>query len=349
LIIQAEYLDPEENIKEIITDSLYDIITYGSFTIEKELCDYFNNKEISKLVPKEYRKISRDFIKNNLSSFIYNVKNMEIFFDMKSSSISMQEDVIVFDTLDPDYKDRLKEFQKTKQYLTKNAIIVHKGTIYTRDYHRGVNDSTGKLYYRKDKLLTFNNAYSKKIIEDYPYDRRIEFLLTNRNTGYRLNLFNLDCNSREILNKYSAYLKIYFTKYYRGVISFFNIDHLPVFQNIVFYGTYYPKKRYADKILIKCKRKYAKRLREIDIKLLGFKDLLKKEYRRIEKEYLHNIALMKSIFKYYAIPIEYHTPYCIYNTDTSEEYAKITLNDDTLFGKYWFTPIGPIVIDNIYI
>jgi hypothetical protein len=345
LIIQAEYINPEINVNEIIADALYDIISNGTITLNEQLYNFSVERKTNIPIPKHLLKASRDFIKTHFSSLIYNIKELEIFFDMASSSLSIKSDITVFYTSDALFRQKLKEFQKSDKYLKEPAVVMHKGTIYTIDQHFQINNSTGKAYSRKNKLLRYNNSYQKTLIDKYPFDKRIEFLLTNRNTGYRLNIKNLDCNSMEILNKFSEYLSIYFTKYFLSIFDFKNIEHLPHFKKIYFNAAYLQKRKYTGNSLIIRKGKYIKK-NDRYIILHKFNYILREEYKRIKSEYLQDIAILKNFFKYkYALSIEYHTQYGIYNLDTYEGYKGISFDEEYVpFGLYYLTPIGYIKI-----
>jgi hypothetical protein len=351
LIIQAEYINPSENINTVIINALYDIIEHGTIDLNERLYKFSIMRKNYKKVPKELLKLDKNFIRRYLNWFIYAIKELEIFFDMPSESISIEKCENTFDTLDPSFHFKLKNFQKSDKYLKERSIIKHKDSFYSIDKHYQRNNSTVKLYSRKNKLLKYNNSYRKKIIENYPYDMRVEFLLTNKNTGYRLNVLNLECNSRELIEKYSPYMKIYITKYFINIIKFSDISHLPCFQLIYYDAMINPRKKYTDNLLAKCKGKYIKQ-KEQYFYIRLFESILEQEYKDKKNEYYTILSISEKFIKSnFYLFFEFVTPFGIYNTITNKVYDGILFDEEyaPLTDNYWLTPFGPVNIMNIYI
>jgi hypothetical protein len=353
LIIQAEYIYRDQNrtLKDIISEAIFFIINQDTIKLNdymKDLVEEWNRNNITQL-PLCNFKLDRNFIRDNLKLFVYQIKELEIYFDMKASSITLLDDIHIFDSKTPSFHFDIKNYQKSQEYKKGKALIKYNTTYYTIDEHHKRNKSTGKVYDRKQKLLDVKTSNKWSDINDYPYDTRLEFLLTNKNTNYTLNLLNVECTPKEVIDKYYTYLKIYLTKYINGIFQFKDIGHLPLLQTLYYDSLFRPQTVCRDKSIIQHKEKYPK---SNDIYLYDslLKNLLSKEFTKQKNSYLMNMISIKKILNNeFILGNEYVNPFGIYNSGIDKGYKGISIdNEYSPLGKYWLTPNGYVNIENIH-
>jgi hypothetical protein len=339
LIIREENIGAGENISSIIVNALYDVISSGIIGLNKKLFEISTRQKNYKRIPKGCLVIKKEFIVNNISQFIYNIKELEIFFDMPLASILIKNRESIFDTADPQFQLKLIEFKNEGWYSETGVILRHGDAYYLLDMPYQNDNHNAIQFTRKQKLFQHGNFRGKKMTGDYPYDMNVVFRLTNRNTQYTLNIFNLECNSKELLKKYYFHLRKYFNQYFNGIINFTNISHLSLFPLICSTDRFNSYK-YTEIKLVHYRRKYTTK-EDIYDKLSNFNNILYLEYKKQKDEYFKYRAVIDKSLKKGIISPEFITLFGIYNINTNEAYGGISIGDEYApIGKCWQTPFG---------
>jgi hypothetical protein len=135
-----------------------------------------------------------------LEFFVYEVKEIEFYFDFKENHIK---------GLDPvRFKDKW-------------------GTLYSPDarYPKGrpVRKSIIDFYDRRARLIKVNQL-PHAVINSNPYCMRLEFRLTKQNAAYRT-LDNLYGNYETVIARYTPYLAVLFSRFCSGNILIDSKDH----------------------------------------------------------------------------------------------------------------------------
>jgi hypothetical protein len=151
-------------------------------------------------------KLSPCFILMNIEYFVYNVKEIEFYFDFRQENV---------------------------QILNPESLRKIHNTFYSGDYRNYPKRPT-----RKSFLETYNHAdrlkqqrrISWKKIEKNPYKQRIEFNLTKYNNR-NLTLNDLSGNYHDVITRYSSYLSILYYRYFYGKVVVNDVEH-PYFNRI---------------------------------------------------------------------------------------------------------------------
>jgi hypothetical protein len=150
-------------------------------------------KAVSELIEREIfvfpTKLPLPFIWVNLEFFVYNVKEIEFYFDFRQENVQITS--------------------------PESLIEIHK-SFYSNDYRK-----YPKRPKRKSLLETYNHADRLKQqrhipweeIEKNPYKQRIEFNLTKYN-NQNLTLNDLTGNYHAVITRYSNYLSILYYRYF---------------------------------------------------------------------------------------------------------------------------------------
>jgi hypothetical protein len=341
LIIYAKYTNPLTVVIDIMVNALIDLIDYG--TIDLKIYprhDSPKSKTVFDIPRIQIRRI-KHFISYYIFCFIHSIKDLEIFFDVASTSIAMKDSVNIFNSSDIHFKTKLNTFQASKDYKKEKALVQVNGKIYSKDYHYQNGSATIKIYNHKEKQIESQSSYREEDIKNYPYDVRISYLLTSSNTGNKINILNTFFDTHEFIGQYLKYLIILTTKYLTGSISFRDIDHLKYLPLIYNEALLMPRKINLKNDL-GIENSNDDITHEYFIRFINFIRHLKEEYDRLENNYISkNFLIGKLLDKNYTFPIEFFTPFGIYNSKTDDIYNGFSIDEEYApFGGYLLTPFG---------
>jgi hypothetical protein len=230
LAIHAEFIDPELDISITVAKAIYELIKNNALHISndseqkindeihrykstlhieeneqkkhKAILDYININEVN------YNKhISFEFIQENLDLFVYRIKELEIFFDFKPESVSINEEALK------------QELARTDR---KPSIKMYNDTIYSNDFRKKPKRTSILAYYNRAEHLKKQGQIKYKLIDAYPYKERIEFRLNlNNYYGNRYLPYSCYClgNINQIITGFSDILVQIYKKYFYGIIN----------------------------------------------------------------------------------------------------------------------------------
>jgi len=152
--------------------------------------------------------INYSFIYCNLDFFVYEIRELEYYFDFEPEMINE---------------------------ININELNEYKGTLYSvdrRTYHnKPARKSMLEDYDHNERLNKVNQVPYQEIISN-KYSKRIEFRLTKQNCPYRT-LNNLRGTQHDVLMRYTPYMGILFHRYFSRNILINPKNH-PYFSNILF-------------------------------------------------------------------------------------------------------------------
>jgi hypothetical protein len=146
------------------------------------------------------------FVYHNLDWFICGVQELEFYFNIRPSNITVDEGAVE--------NGDLVKYHNTLD------------TLYTPDHNeKGKNKrkSIGIIYDKEAKDLK-DNHIKHETLEQHPYKMRLEFRLNSMNCNY-LSLNNLRGNYKEIIKRYCGYLGIQYGLYFRDCVKITGRDN----------------------------------------------------------------------------------------------------------------------------
>jgi len=207
LHISGEYINPDTSIIDTIIKALHTLLNKGAL----RLVDY--RTEMT------YYDYSLDFIRDNLRHLVKWISGIEFCFDFKEQHVRIKDDAKIIDTNDPAFPQLIEKKLKDRP----PCLIRENTTYYSNDYS-GNRKSTLKLYDRAIWLRKKNNELPKSIIENNPYNKRIEFVLEKvKNSCLAIN--NLDGNYNQVISRFTPYLAKLYKKYFLDDVSVDVRDH----------------------------------------------------------------------------------------------------------------------------
>jgi hypothetical protein len=174
LTIQGQMIDPTIDIRFSIAKAIYELI-------EKKILVF----------PMD---LALGFIYAKLPYFVYNIKEIELYFDFKPNNIQI---------LNPELLNQIET------------------SFYSNDFrsypNRPKRKSFLEIYDHAENLKRQRHVAWKKI-EENPYKLRIEFNLTKYNSR-NITLGDLSGSYDEVITRYTPYLAVlYFREFYGNVI-----------------------------------------------------------------------------------------------------------------------------------
>jgi hypothetical protein len=147
------------------------------------------------------------FIFVHLEFFVYNIKEIEFYFDFQ---------------------------QRTIHIVNPDGLFQYKGTTYSTDYRSNIDRprriSLLKMY-NKAKALKAQRRISWETIANNPYKARLEFRLTMYNSPDR-SLANLDGSATDVIRRYTPYLATLYYRQFFGKVTADTFEH-PLFGEIL--------------------------------------------------------------------------------------------------------------------
>ncbi|WP_010259896.1 hypothetical protein, partial [Treponema primitia] len=188
LTIQSQKINPVNDIRISIAKAIYELILKKMLVFPLDL--------------------SFEYIYMNLHYFVYNIKEIEFYFDFRPSNIHV---------LYPKLLNQIGNSSYSKDY---------------RSYqNRPKRKSFLEIYDHAENLKRQRQIAWKKI-EENPYKKRIEFNLTKYNSS-NITLGDLSGGYNEVISRYTSYLAVLYSRYFYGnvIVNDFEGEH-PHFNKI---------------------------------------------------------------------------------------------------------------------
>jgi hypothetical protein len=180
LTIQCQKIDPTMDIRFSIAKAIHELI-------EKKILVFPMDLPLG-------------FIDMNLHYFVSNIKEIEFYFDFRSSNIQI---------LQPELLNR------------------DNTSFYSKDYRSYPNRSTRKSFleiYDHAESLKADRHIPWKNIDENLYKLRIEFNLTKYNNR-NMTLDDLSGNYDKVISRYTPYLAVLYSRYFYGNVIVTDFEH----------------------------------------------------------------------------------------------------------------------------
>ncbi|GHT63819.1 hypothetical protein FACS1894110_02320 [Spirochaetia bacterium] len=227
-----------DNMHYIRLDQVFYYGKWAFLTIQSQRIDHTLDircsiaKAIYELIEKKILVFPIDipliFIYMKLDYFVYNIKEIEFYFDFIEGNIHI---------LQPELLNQI-------------------GTsYYSSDYRSSKNSHTRKslleVYDHAGNLVRLNQTSRKKLKEN-PYTKRIEFNLTKYNSP-NMTLSDLSGNYDEVIIRYTHYLAVLYSRYFYGNVIVNDFEHYHF--NKIYQLAAKGRKRYTGNELEKVSKK----------------------------------------------------------------------------------------------
>lgn len=185
LSVHEEYLQSFTDIKMGIAHAILDLMNMGI---------------VNKGPFATYGKLLiRTIIYAYISQFVFHVAELELYFNIKRSDITIMEDAVALGFM--------------KKIINKKTGAI---TYYTNDF-RDYRKSMGIIYDKLAKLIS-DNQTSNEELQSNQFPIRLEFRLNNINCNW-LHINNLKGSYKQIFNRFCPFLEIKYNQLFADNIS----------------------------------------------------------------------------------------------------------------------------------